>query len=469
MSYHRLWFSIVVACACRSQSDQPAAGTEDSSNEGSASYRVITKDLESPFEIVVGPDGWLWITERVGKRVTRVNPESGERKVALTISDAFQSAGDGVLGMALHPDLMRGVARDFVFVAYTYNASGDTSLVRRARIRRYTYDSSSARLREPIDIISDLPASDDHNSGRIVIGSDGTLYYSIGDQGNHQLGNTCRHNRALDLPSAAELAARDWSKYAGKILRINPDGAVPADNPVINDVRSHIFSYGHRNVQGLVEANGGRLYAAEHGPKSDDEINLIEAGRNYGWPRVAGYKDDRAYVFADWPAQAGGCDPAKFSDFDIPSAVPQMPESTFRDSDFTPPLRTFYTVDNGYDFERRDCGAAPFICWPTVAPSGLAFAAAEGGGLLLMTSLKRGAVVRIGLSPDGRSVIGEPVELFKTINRYRDVAISKDLRHAYVITDNQGFTQDSRGLPTKELRSRGAILDFTIGTELDKR
>ena len=114
--------------------------------------RVVASGFEDPFEVTWGPDGHLWITERVGKRVVRVNPADGSRKVAVTIDDAFQElAQDGVLGLALDPQLLHG--RNYVYVMYTYDADPGPGEERRAKIRRYTYDPASEHLGDPLDEI----------------------------------------------------------------------------------------------------------------------------------------------------------------------------------------------------------------------------------------------------------------------------------------------------------------------------
>ena len=133
--------------------------------------------------------------------------------------------------MALHPELLKGSGQDYVYLAFVYDADAGPAITRRAKIRRYTYDPRSQTLGSPLDLLTDLPASDDHNSGRLVFGPDSKLYYSIGDQGSNQRGNKCNRNRAQDLPSAAEVLANDVSKYQGKILRLNLDGSIPLDNP----------------------------------------------------------------------------------------------------------------------------------------------------------------------------------------------------------------------------------------------
>jgi glucose/arabinose dehydrogenase len=102
---------------------------------------------------------------------------------------------------------------------------------------------------------------------------------------------------------------------------MNPDGSIPHDNPIINGVRSYIFTYGHRNAQGLTIGPNGDLYVSEHGDKSDDEFNHLQAGGNYGWPYVAGYKDNKAYQFANWTA-ANNCQELTFTN--IPPYPPNV-------------------------------------------------------------------------------------------------------------------------------------------------
>jgi PQQ-dependent dehydrogenase (s-GDH family) len=264
--------------------------------------RVMATELAHPWEIVVGPDGYLWITERTGHRVTRVNPADGSTQVAVTIEEVHVSSPrdsrqDGLLGMALHPELLLETGNDYVYVAYTYDLDPGEAVERRVKIRRYTYDAAGQTLGEPLDLLTDLPGSTDHNSGRLVFGQDQKLYYTIGEQGNNQFQRFCLPILAQELPTAADISASDWSRYPGKVLRLNLDGSIPPDNPTLAGVQSHVYTYGHRNIQGLVAGPGGQLYGAEHGPKTDDEINLLEAGRNYGWPHVAGYQDDQAYSY----------------------------------------------------------------------------------------------------------------------------------------------------------------------------
>ena len=300
---------LLVGAATASVSTRQNPRTLGTTGAETFASRVVASNLANPWEVTWGPDGQLWITERTGFRVTRVNPADGAKKVALTLADAdvYQSSvQDGLMGLALHPDLLRSRGRDFVYLAYTYDADPGAGITRRMRVRRYTYDAAAQTLGSPLDLLDNLPAHDDHGGGRLAIGPDGKLYLSRGDQGSNWLVNSCNAIHSQDLPSAREIAARDWTTYQGKILRMELDGAIPADNPEIGGVRSHIHSYGFRNPQGLTFGSTGLLYASEHGPSTDDEIDLVQAGKNYGWPHVAGFNDDRAYAYANWSASVAG-------------------------------------------------------------------------------------------------------------------------------------------------------------------
>ena len=432
--------------------------------------RVVATGLNNPWEIAWGPDGHLWTTEKTAARVTRIRPSDGARSTAATITEAVVTPGtqDGLLGLALHPELLQATPNQYVYLAYTYDADAGPAVTKRTKIARYTYDAASQTLGARTDVLTGLPASTDHNSGRLVFGPDRRLYYTIGDQGNNQFGRFCQPIRSQVPPTAAQVGARDWTAYQGKILRIGLDGSIPADNPVLGGVRSHVLSYGHRNAQGLTFGAGGRLYASEQGPKTDDEINLIQSGRNYGWPRVAGFRDDKSYVYANWSASAGvPCGSLTYSDYTIPPSVPTLAETTFTNAAYAWPLRTFHTVANGYNFRDPKCAenSRYFICWPTVAPSSLDFYGASDGipgwqPSLLMPTLKDGTVYRVPLTADGSRVAGSPVPLWKSVNRYRDTAVDPNRTTIYVATDSSGMVRDRAGRPTSALENPGAILEF---------
>jgi PQQ-dependent dehydrogenase (s-GDH family) len=447
-----------------------AAATPPASQED-FTRRIVTTDLADPFEIMSTPDGMLWVTERTAGRVTRINPSDGSKRTALTIPDVVATPGeqDGLLGGVPHPDLLKGgqTTNPYIYLSYTYDGNPDPAVLdRRQKIVRYTYDTNTVTFGSPVVLISNLLASDDHNSGRLRFGPDGKLYYTIGDRGNNQGLNACRLDEAQRLPTAEEIAADDWTAYQGKTLRLNLDGSIPDDNPELNGVRSHILTYGHRNPQGLVFGTDGKLYSSEQGPKSDDELNLLVAGGNYGWPNVAGYKDDSSYVYGNWSAQTNPpCDPANYDEFEIPDSVPQLAESTFNDPAFVPPLRTFYTVPRGFDFRGDPCAPSGlfFICYPTVAPSSLDIYTKNSipgwENSLLMPTLKDGTLYRMPILGDG-TVIDGPLPLFTSVNRYRDTAISQDGKSIFVATDSSGLARGTNGDATSELQDPGSIIEF---------
>lgn len=447
--------------------------------------RVITTGLEGPWEVTLGPDGMLWVTERTGKRVTRIDPATGEAQSAVTIDEVEAPGGqDGLLGMALHPELGQGTGNDYVFLAYTYldpDRPADPTVAEAdspyrhlfAKIVRYTWSPEAADLTDPTEVIAGLPASNDHNSGRLKIGPNGKLYYTIGDQGNNQLGNWCSPIESQRLPTREEVEAQDWSAYAGKSLRLDMDGSVPADNPQFDGVRSHVFTYGHRNMQGIAFSPTGHLFASEQGPKTDDEINLLTAGGNYGWPHVAGYVDDRAYVYARWAESAPTpCEELTFSDIEIPEGIPTEAETDWDEpQNHTDPLATLFTVPDDWNFQDPACGGVDFICWPTVAASSIEVYAPGIPAIpgwsdsLIIPTLKRGSLYRLQLSDDGTSVTGPVYRYFQSENRFRDTAVSEDGLTIYVATDPGGLAESAAGGTTTEMADPGAILAFTYNPD----
>ena len=433
--------------------------------------RVVTSGLANPFQVIWGPDDYLWITERTAGRIIRVLPSDGSTTPAIAIREVLADGPGGLLGLALDPGLLKGTGNDYVYVAYTYDGDSDPATVsRRTKIVRFTYDARAHVLGNGRDILAGLPAGTDHQGGRLVIGPDRKLYFTIGDLGANQLANFCEPNRAQDMPTPAQVQARDWSLYVGKVLRLNLDGSIPSDNPEIAGVRSHIYSYGHRNPQGLVFAPDGKLYESEHGPNTDDEVNLIRSGGNYGWPHVAGYRDDQSYAYANWSASKGvPCSSLTYTAYpEVPPSVPLQKESAWR-HDFITPIQTFRTVPTGYDFKNPKCAERElyFQCWPTVAPSSLAVYTAKNGipgwdHSLLMPSLKHGTVYRMQLDTAGTAVVGEPDEnaSLKTVNRYRDVTTRPDGLALFIVTESGGVTQDQSGRPATSVENAGAILEF---------
>jgi len=215
--------------------------------------RVVASGLSLPWEIIYGPDNFIWFTEKSGK-ISRLNPQTGTISPLLTIADVRVNGEGGLLGMALHPQFS---ANPYVYVVYGYGTDN------KAKVVRYSY--SNATLASPVIILDQIPAASIHNGARLLI-SDNKLFITTGD--------------ANDTNSP-----QNANSIAGKVLRINLDGTIPSDNP---NPSSPVWTSGHRNAQGLVQV-GNKIFASEHGPDSDDEINIIQKGRNYGWPNVKGF------------------------------------------------------------------------------------------------------------------------------------------------------------------------------------
>jgi PQQ-dependent dehydrogenase (s-GDH family) len=443
---------------------------------------VVVSGLAGPWELTWGPDNKLWVTERTGKQVTRVDPASGDRSVAITIDEvSAPGSQDGLLGMALHPDLLKGTGNNYVYVAYSYvdQARGAIPTVTDPRnpyrylytkIVRLTYDEAKGTLSQPVELIAGLPIGNDHVSGRLKIGPDRKLYFTVGDQGHDQLGNFCLPIEAQRLPTQAEVDRKSYVAYVGKSLRLNLDGSVPSDNPKLAGVVSHVYTYGHRNMQGIDFGPDGTLYASEQGPKTDDEINILKPGSNYGWPHVAGLQDDKAYEYARWADASTPCTQLRFSDLKIDPSVPRESESSYKEP-FAPPIATMFTVPSDYNFHDPACRGVDFICWPTIAASSIEYYRAKGAGIpgwdrvLLVTALKRGSLYVVHLTANGQAVDGHFSRYFQSENRYRDTAVSPDGMTIYVATDPGGQAEALQGGVTRTMQNPGAILAFTYEGE----
>lgn len=215
----------------------------------------LVDDSQIPWELAWGGDDMLWCSERKG-RVIRIDPVTGDYTTVLDLNVTYNGQGEpGLLGMVHHPDFPEDPRVWIVYCDGQFNVSEQLSV----------FEWNGSELVNEQELLS-LPGYQIHNGSRLLWLPDNTLLMTTGDAGESQL-------------------SQDLGSLNGKILRINPDGTVPADNPYED---SYVYTWGNRNSQGLCLGPNGLVYASEHGQNQDDEFNLVEAGRNYGWPNVEG-------------------------------------------------------------------------------------------------------------------------------------------------------------------------------------
>jgi PQQ-dependent dehydrogenase (s-GDH family) len=412
--------------------------------------------MNSPWEILYGPDDSLWVTESHGYKLYKIHPGNKGSRVILDMNSLkdFTSATanpwpqGGLMGLAIHPGFYTG--KPWVYIAYVYHLIGcsddgaGTHCSYNTKIVRYKYDFSNGKLTYMDDVISGLHGSNDHNSGRIRLSplpeSDGKihLYYTIGDQGAGNLTNKFRTNNA-----------QDTTVLEGKVLRLNtePDLSQPAalqwipdDNPWPG---SPIYTFGHRNPQGLDfgSVDGGTsyiLYSSEHGDQSDDEVNLIVPHINYGWPKIAGLCDD------NYTSSTG--DSMYLANRSVIS------EHAFCDTTHTTLAEPMFSFYNWSRNANKTSGAMGNMHWPTIAPAAIAFygqSAIPGWNYsLLIPSLKNG-LWRLKLKPDGLSIDStvNPTDTMHYLAGYRlrNITIAPTGDTLFVAVDNSCCTLGASG------------------------
>ncbi|NJN34806.1 MAG: PQQ-dependent sugar dehydrogenase [Saprospiraceae bacterium] len=337
--------------------------------QSNLSTRTVAKGLDTPWEIIWGVDNQIWVTERYG-RISRVNPTTGVISPLLTISEVRETGEAGLLGMAVETDVSS--RQPYVFVAYTYTAAGNNF---RKKVVRYQFSGST--LTNPTTILDNITAANIHNGCRLLITPDKKLLITTGDV-------------------AVTSTSQTLSNLNGKILRLNFDGTIPDDNPIKG---SSVWTWGHRNAQGLVYSSAFKqFYSSEHGASTNDELNVIQKGRNYGWPRVEGL-----------------CD--------------QSGEQTFcRDSNVVEPINAWT---------------------PTLGVSGVDFYSqnliSEWKNCVLMTSLSGRRLTVVKLNTDGTRMTSKTDYFTDVFGRLRDVCISPDGK-VYIAVSNR----DGRGSPTTD-------------------
>ncbi len=358
MYLRKIFFLVCVLCAVGlNVSGQTTIELDNSTVE----VTTLTQGLYVPWELAWGPDNQLWMTERDGA-ISKVDPETGEVTELLVLSDNAEIQESGLLGMSLHPDF---AAVPQIFFVYTYFKDGDLT----EKLVRYTYNAANETLEDEFILIDDIPAIATHNGSRLCITPDLKILMSTGD--------------VQDASSSQNLNA-----LTGKFLRLNLDGSIPEDNPF--GPASPVFSLGHRNAQGIVLADNGYLYSSEHGPVADDELNILEMGRNFGWPDVSGFCNNAVE----------------------------------------------------FDFCESQNVAEPLVTWtPTIAPAGIDFYDHPGipdwQNSVLMAVLKSQDFRVMQLNDAGTAVIGGESNgvLNEQYGRMRDICVAPDGR-IFVSTSN---------------------------------
>ena len=335
---------------------------------------TIVDGLEHPWGMAWMPDGSMLITERPGRLRLVRNGALVDEPITGT-PQVMASGQGGLLDVAVHPEFERN---GLVYLTYAHG----TGNANRLRVARAVFDGAALRDLEVIFEVADAKERTQHFGSRLLWLPDGTLLVSVGDGGNPPVSFDGQDIRQQ---------AQNLGTHFGKVIRIRDDGTVPADNPFVDQSGAHpqIWSYGHRNIQGLArDPESGQLWANEHGARRGDELNRLEVGQNFGWPAAT---HSRNYGLLG-------------SEISPHTSLPGM-------------------VD-------------PVFVWSeTHAPSGLAVyrgdVFAQWDGDLLSGGLVTQDIRRIEIDANGRAVAESAIDIG---DRVRDVRVGPD-GHVYVLTD----------------------------------
>jgi len=343
----RKYFLLLVIFSYSCSSCNSAPGKKSSVDTPADSVRILKSGLNYPWEILWGKDDHIWMTERGGK-ISKVDPKTGNTVFSASIAEVVSKSEGGLLGMVQHPDFLNN---GLFYVVYNYRSGGSYL----EKLVQMKYENGNM---QPVKTLLDnIPAANFHDGSRLLIsgGNNPRLFMTTGD--------------ATVKPNAQLI-----SSVSGKVLRFNLDGSIPADNPFSN---SPVWSYGHRNQQGLVMVNG-IMYASEHGPDIEDEVNIIEKSRNYGWPSVN-----------------GPCDQVDEISF---CSVANVKEPIWSSGSSTLAVCGLDYYNNNRIPQWKNC--------------------------LLMLTLKDASLRALKLNADGRSVTGQQTYFKNRFGRLRDICIS---------------------------------------------
>lgn len=397
--------------------------------------------LSIPFEMTYGKDGWLWISESQG-RVCKVHPETGLKITVFTANDYADGSplernarctqgniGSGTLGLALHPEFPQTM---LVYLLYSYN-SGTTALpATRFKIVELTLNSDLDTVLSFRDLVVNLPNGYDHLGGRLLAVTQSGKHYLYFTTGDNGISEDSQPDCYFPPSSNPNNYAQNPLYPNGKIHRVNMDGTVPADNPLPGN---SFFTRGHRNPQGLMyNADRDILFGIEHGDRTDDEINVLEKGMNYGWKSVRGYHGDGNFTGED------------------SVLAHYRPDSLILGDRLVPAFYSWCSVPAS--------NSNNYLEWCTVAPSDGLYYNHSGipmwNNCLLVVTLKNGTHTDQELycfklsengkrllpstpdSPNPRKYFGEDQQLN---GRLRDIAVSPDGKKIYFI-NNGGFVAD---------------------------
>lgn len=361
-------FLLLFVTACTSK-NKKVLQTIDNLKPGGTLLKVevVASGMDVPWDIHYGSDEHLWVTEQ-GGTVWRIDPSTGDRKQVLHIEQVWRKRTAGLLGLTLHPDFDK---HPYVYLNYTLQR--DSSIF--SRLERYLFKNDT--LIEAKTIL-EINGNTAHNGSRLTTSPDKKIIWATGD-------------------AYGEKNAQDDTCLNGKILRINLDGSIPADNP---DPSNYVWAKGFRNIQGITYSDKGKLYTAEHGDAIEDEINLIKKSANYGWPIVEGYHDKEKEL----------------------------------------------------DFANATKSLEPLRAWtPVIAPSGMSYynhsSIPEWKNTLLLGTLKTQSLRVLQLNDSGNSITKEEIFFSDRYGRIRDVCAGKD-GAIYISTSNRDWNP-GKGFPNQ--------------------